>query len=69
MAVGHEAVPVPLDQGGKCLEQPKPLPLALLVPPGEEPGRSLFPAIDQELPECLLEQRGGSQPHVSPKPL
>lgn len=38
-AIRRDARPVPFDQGGKFLKRPKPLPLELLLPAGEELAR------------------------------
>ncbi len=69
MAIGHDAVPVPLDQGGKFLKRPEPLPLELLLPTGEELARPPFTTVGPELPELLLEQVGGGQALVGPQQL
>jgi len=34
-AIRRDAVPVPVDQGGKFLKRPEPFPLELLAPTGE----------------------------------
>ena len=67
VAVGRDAGPVALDQSGKFLKRPEPLPLEQLMPAGEELTRSVFPAIGQELPELLLQQVGGGQALVGPQ--
>jgi len=57
-AVGHDAMPVLLDQGGEFLKGPQPLPLELLSPAGEELAGPAFPAIRPQLPKLFLEQVG-----------
>ena len=68
-AIRRDAVPVPLDQGGKFLKRPEPLPFELLLPADKKLAGPAFPAIGPELAELLLEQVGGGQSLVGPEQL
>ena len=63
-AVGGNAVPVPLDQGGELFVGFQPLPLQLRAPVLEELPRPGLAVVIPQLGEGLLEQIGGVQPLV-----
>ena len=63
-AIRRAAGPVPVDQRGKLLKRPEPLPREVLLPPGEELPCPALAARGPELPEFFREPVGGGQPLV-----
>jgi len=69
MAVGRDALPMPLDHLGKFLVGLEPLPLERRLPVVEEPTRPAFRLVTPQLTKGLLQKIGRIQPLVGPKKL